>query len=374
MKHFLAAGIILMICLTIACGGASAGKITVDGEDLAGVTTITRDGRTLVPLRSIFEALGATVTYDADSKEITASKGETRINLWVGSRVVRVNGQSQTIDVPAQVVAGRVFVPVRFVSNALDADVRYNSQTEAVTITTTSTPGTGQGSGSVTVPADGYVLIYNGEEADPYGSEAVAKAAGKLGYQVQYIADLQRLPEMLKGARAFVIGGTIGDTGEILRKLRPVQGQLKQFIAGGGRYLGICGGAYIASQGSQWEDGYETGLSLVALESFEYDPEYDDPQIIQITWAGQKRSIYYLNGPAFKRNDLPPGANALAEYADQRIAAFIATSGQGKIALCGPHPEADRFWLYDDPPPRRAGEWTETWDLMLSMFRQLMTS
>ena len=222
-----------------------------------------------------------------------------------------------------------------------------------------------------TPPAGDYILIYNGPSADADGVDALTDAFEDLGYDVEYIARLSSLPAMLENAQAFVIGGTGYNTGRIIDALWNVKGELKTYIQNGGRFLGICGGAYIASKGSQWDDGYEEGISLVNAESFEYDPDYEDPQIITVTWLGAARSIYLQGGPAFDAAALP-GAQILARYEDNTVAAFISASGNGKIALCGPHPEADASWLIDNPPPLNANQWTDTRDLFNAMVDDLM--
>ncbi|WP_084591285.1 copper amine oxidase N-terminal domain-containing protein [Ureibacillus sinduriensis] len=86
------------------------------------------NNRTLVPLRSIFEELGATVKFDQNSKTVTATKGTTTVSLKIGSKSTKVNGKTLSIDVPAQVIKGKMFVPLRFISESLGATVSWNKQ------------------------------------------------------------------------------------------------------------------------------------------------------------------------------------------------------------------------------------------------------
>lgn len=114
-------------------------KITIDGVSLqADQMPIIVNGRTLVPLRAIFEALGARVVYEPATKKITATRNNTTIVLHVGSDRAYVNNQLRVLDVPAQTVSGRTLVPVRFVSEALGDDVKYNAVAREVVITTSS--------------------------------------------------------------------------------------------------------------------------------------------------------------------------------------------------------------------------------------------
>ena len=98
------------------------------------VSPINQNGRVLVPMRSIFEDLGATVNYNNLNQSITATKGSTVIRMALGSRSATVNSLPVTLDVPAKAYYGRTLVPLRFVSEAMGADVNYNPNTRVVMI------------------------------------------------------------------------------------------------------------------------------------------------------------------------------------------------------------------------------------------------
>ncbi|MHA0856432.1 copper amine oxidase N-terminal domain-containing protein [Paenibacillus sp. CMAA1364] len=95
------------------------------------------DNRALLPLRAIFEALDATVYWNQDTKVVTAKRDGDTIILRLGSTTATINNTTVSLDVPAQLVAGRVLVPVRFVSEALGETVDWNSSAQRVSITTT---------------------------------------------------------------------------------------------------------------------------------------------------------------------------------------------------------------------------------------------
>lgn len=128
-------------------GDAAAQDISVyvDGERLAlDQPPVLEGGRTLVPLRAIFEALGAGVTWESAIQTVTAHKQETTVRLTIGSRTAYRNGQPVSLDVPAKVVGGRTLVPLRFVSEALGAAVNWNANTRTVTVTSSgSVPSAG---------------------------------------------------------------------------------------------------------------------------------------------------------------------------------------------------------------------------------------
>ena len=92
--------------------------------------------RTLVPMRAIFEELGATVEWDDATKTVTSydSFQAITIEMQVGSDVFTVNGKEVKLDVPAQIVNGRTVVPLRAVSEGLNAEVKWDGETRTVYI------------------------------------------------------------------------------------------------------------------------------------------------------------------------------------------------------------------------------------------------
>ncbi len=97
---------------------------------------VIRHDRTLVPLRGIFEALGASVIWDSNSQTITAIKDDTLIKMKIGNSTALKNGSEIFLDVPAELINDRTMVPVRFISEALGAKVDWDGVTNTVLITT----------------------------------------------------------------------------------------------------------------------------------------------------------------------------------------------------------------------------------------------
>ncbi|QQE73507.1 copper amine oxidase N-terminal domain-containing protein [Brevibacillus composti] len=110
--------------------------IFIDGELQAfPKAPVEIDGRTLVPLRAIFEALGAKVEWDEATQTVTATKDDNIIQLTIGSKVAYKNGKKINLDVPAQLFNGdTTMVPIRFVSEALGAKVGWDPYSNSVVI------------------------------------------------------------------------------------------------------------------------------------------------------------------------------------------------------------------------------------------------
>ncbi|MDW7674164.1 MAG: stalk domain-containing protein [Bacillota bacterium] len=109
--------------------------ITIDNSiQYFEVPPVIVDGRTLVPLRAIFEGLGAVVDWESQTKKITATKGNDKIILHIGRTDVTINGQSSSLEVPAMIVNGSTMVPVRFIAESFGAEVLWYEQERHISI------------------------------------------------------------------------------------------------------------------------------------------------------------------------------------------------------------------------------------------------
>ncbi|EOD01110.1 stalk domain-containing protein [Caldisalinibacter kiritimatiensis] len=112
-------------------------KVTIDGEEVEfDVPPTIINGRTLVPVRAIFETLGAKVKWDGETRTVIGTKGDISINLQIDNTNVMVNDKIIELDVPATIIDGRTLVPARFVADSLGAQVGWNGETRTVIITT----------------------------------------------------------------------------------------------------------------------------------------------------------------------------------------------------------------------------------------------
>jgi len=103
---------------------------------------VIKNGRTLVPIRAIIEALAGTVGWDATTKKATVTLGKKTIALWIGKSAATVNDVSTLIDstnakVVPEIINGRTMLPLRFVTENLGATVDWDQNTQTITITYT---------------------------------------------------------------------------------------------------------------------------------------------------------------------------------------------------------------------------------------------
>ncbi len=120
-----------------ALAQSSGISVIVDGSRLKfAVPPIIVNVRTLVPLRTIFEHLGAKVDWNAATRTVTAVKENVRIQLTIGKRTAYKNGQKIDLDAPGQIVKNTTMVPLRFVSESMGARVDWDRAARTVYIFT----------------------------------------------------------------------------------------------------------------------------------------------------------------------------------------------------------------------------------------------
>lgn len=129
----LVVGFIIVSPKTVSASGDI--KVLLDGRELSfDVPPQIIEGRTLLPLRAIFEALGLEVGWDDVTKIITGTTEGKEIILKLDSKEAKVNGINKTLDVPARVINGRTLVPVRFIAESLDMNVIWDQGTRTALI------------------------------------------------------------------------------------------------------------------------------------------------------------------------------------------------------------------------------------------------
>ncbi len=112
-------------------------KVLLNGKYLVfDQPPINRNGRILVPMRAIFEALGADVEWDNTLRKVTGTMEGRQVQLIIGDPTAYVNETPVLLDVPAVIENGRTMVPVRFISESLDAEVSWDGTTNTAIIKT----------------------------------------------------------------------------------------------------------------------------------------------------------------------------------------------------------------------------------------------
>lgn len=188
-------------------------------------------------------------------------------------------------------------------------------------------------------------LVYRGPASCSGCSEAVAALlrSAPTRFHTEFCGpeeQLQISSSTLAEASVYAQPGG-GDVNPAWRRLRGHAEDIREFVHGGGHYLGFCLGAYLA--------GARPGFALLPGDVDRYisteraSVDSVDDTVIPVSWRGEPRYMYFQDGPTIQ---LRPGAAAtvLATYDTGASAAVIATYGAGRVGVVGPHPEADRSW------------------------------
>lgn len=111
-------------------------KISVFGREIKNdVAPKIVNDRTMLPIRIVAESLGGTVTWNGELQRVTIQKGADVILITIGADTAYVNGTAVKLDAAAFVENGRTYLPLRFVSETLGAQVVWNEAEKTVTIT-----------------------------------------------------------------------------------------------------------------------------------------------------------------------------------------------------------------------------------------------
>ena len=217
----------------------------------------------------------------------------------------------------------------------------------------------------------GFALVYSGPSSGDDCPEAIAAVTREAGLPVQFVDSPDKIPGRLNGAAVLVIGGTTGDLETIRQSFtsKTVEA-IRQYVRDGGRYWGVCGGAYLAAEKFVGSDGPVEGLKLIPASAKDHSDDLE-ARLETILWRGKKSVLYLQGSPKFVLTDSKADVEVIAQFDDDSIAALQCACGKGKVAVSGPHPEARKSWLeYDD---LEAEDWTPTRPLAVAMLKDLLS-
>ena len=183
-----------MLCIAVTPARTDSGiRVSVDGRYISftDAEPIIYDGRTMVPVRAVFDALGAEVDFNSKGV-ITGKKGNSTVEMCLGNKYIISNGIPSAMDTVPIVINSRALVPARYIAESFGYTVGWDSQSKTVTINSRSyapapavnTPQTrdedvrlcfidvGQGDCTLIEDNGHYMLIDAGETE--YGSKVVS--------------------------------------------------------------------------------------------------------------------------------------------------------------------------------------------------------
>ena len=139
--------VLIALTLLLPLGGAIAAdageefsspriNVSIDGQlvNFTDQTPIIVNGRTLVPVRDVFETLGFDVDWDETARAAVLMNEDYHVVITIGMRMFMINGVMRTLDVPAQLIGGRTMLPIRAVLESVGYYVGWNGRTQTVIV------------------------------------------------------------------------------------------------------------------------------------------------------------------------------------------------------------------------------------------------
>ena len=196
-------------------------------------------------------------------------------------------------------------------------------------------------------------LIYRGPASTPgcpEAAQALLRAADPT-LRIRFVGPHEPTPlspHTLAQACLYVQPGgpSLRRSYRLLHRHRPA---ITHYVHSGGRYLGLCLGAYLA--------GHTPGFDLLPGDAHRYIATPGSTVTgpgdtsIDVTWAGTRRPVFFQDGPTFTLHT-QAHVQVLATYPNGHPAALVTSCGGGVVGVAGPHPEATADWFLDAGLPR----------------------
>lgn len=177
--------------------------------------------------------------------------------------------------------------------------------------------------------------------------------------------------EILKKTDCLILPGGNGDADQFDKKLINYSKIITDYIGRGGRYLGICMGAYFA--GSKFLNILRNADAVQYVKRKNSTVTREKHDVVAVSWLKEEKIIYFHDGAAFipvGRNRIP--ARIIARYKNGDVAALIQRYKKGKIGVIGPHPEAQKWWFYSQTRIRKRWKDCIQHNLLLEFISKLL--
>ncbi len=136
MKKFVSLSLAVMMMVTSVYGADISVNLDNENIEFESQQPVIVEGRTLIPLRGVFEKLGYEITWDTQSKTAVFVKDGTEVRVAVNADSFTVNGEEILLDVPAQIINGSMMLPLRAVGEATGLDVSWDGESKTVSLFT----------------------------------------------------------------------------------------------------------------------------------------------------------------------------------------------------------------------------------------------
>lgn len=216
----------------------------------------------------------------------------------------------------------------------------------------------------------GWVAVHRGRDGVPGCAEAAADLMRATGLPTRYVGRGERisLGQALERRPALLVQPGGGELEDVWPEMARDRDAVRRYVASGGRYLGLCLGGYLAGR----TPGY--GLLPGDTDQLVCRPSsalrHTGEAVVGVTWGGRTRQLYAQDPPAFLLDPVPEGTTpptVVARYSQGDPAVVACSFGEGRVVVCGPHPEATPDWFVDAGLPQVA----PVDDLAIDLLRHL---
>ncbi len=299
-KVFLLLILVVFLCPAVSAVADEQVTVIMDGETIEfDVPAQIINGRTMVPVRKIFEKLGMEVEWNAEDQSVTAYKKGVIIQLAINDTTVYRNAIQQVIDVPAQIVNDRTLVPVRVVSECAGATVSWDDNTKTVYINSTNNIQRLEWNANYVYwgetdgySASGYGMLFDAEYEEDiaqmgyYENSVIQKGLDFFSDDSCFLGTYKN-GSMYNGTRYYSDGSTY--TGDFLNTLPHGKGTFK-----------YTDGSY---HSGEWKEGLPDGFGEYydAVEDVRYNGNFTNGKkngefVINDYFANETYIVTYENG------------------------------------------------------------------------------
>ncbi|WP_051533965.1 septal ring lytic transglycosylase RlpA family protein [Desulfitibacter alkalitolerans] len=162
MKRILSNIFLVLVLIFVPAWSVGQDTIVViDGEGyMFDPSPVNVEGRKLVPMRPLFEAFGANVHWDSGTNTVICYIDDSKIHISIEGYTAVIDGEEKLVDVPARLINGSTFVPLRFIGEALGYAVNWDNATKTIQI---SIPGNGNDDSDILYSVNGIASWYGGK-------------------------------------------------------------------------------------------------------------------------------------------------------------------------------------------------------------------
>ena len=187
-------------------------------------------------------------------------------------------------------------------------------------------------------------LVYKGPGACDEGcAESAALMAELAGFNPVFVGPDETDPKIFDSAAVWIQpGGKASLVGRAMNE--GLKDRIRAFVRRGGGYVGYCAGGFFATE--KIGTLSDRGLGLIVGRSRLYKKVSGSAAVVDLSWAGSRRQVYWEGGPAFYPPPSGAGVDITATYPDGSAASIRGMYGTGRVYVTGMHPEAPQKW-YD---------------------------